>query len=138
MDNPLLPTAVAVVAILYLHSGTNLLGHPCPQVVESSKNPATTPATSPNLIAAKVNDQAITHADLERAAGAQMVALQEQIFRLKRSALEKLIADRLLAQEARRKGCSAQEVVKTILAGVTVKPEEVELLYDLSQLTGQS
>ncbi len=71
---------------------------------------------------AEVNGDAITVKDLERALGAKLSNLEEQIYSLKRQALEALIADRLLTQEAARRGISVSALVDT---EVTAKVEPV-------------
>jgi hypothetical protein len=55
---------------------------------------------------AEVNGEAITAEDLERALGAKLRKLEEQVYDLKRRQLDALIAERLLAQEATKRGTS--------------------------------
>lgn len=80
---------------------------------------AETTATEPP---AEVNGEAITAKDLERALGAKLSKLEEQIYHLKRQQLEALIAQRLLAQEAAKRGVS---VAVLLDAEVTAKAEPV-------------
>jgi protein-disulfide isomerase len=80
---------------------------------------------------AEVNGEAITTKDLERALGAKLSKLEEQIYNLKRQELEALIAQRLLAQEAAKRGIS---VAALLDAEVTAKvglvtENEVEAFY---------
>jgi protein-disulfide isomerase len=89
---------------------------------------AGTPATEP---LAEVNGDAITTAELERALGAKLSTLEEQIYTLKRQELESLIAQRLLAQEAVRRGIPITALVD---AEVTAKvglvtEQEIEAFY---------
>src|SRR2546427_1634371 len=89
---------------------------------------AETPPTDP---LAEVNREAITAKDLEQALGARLAALEEEIYSLKRQGVEALIAERLLAQEAARRGVS---VASLLDAEVTRKVEpvtqdEVEVVY---------
>jgi protein-disulfide isomerase len=67
---------------------------------------------------AEVNGEAITATDVERALGAKLSKLEEQIYNLKRQELDSLIAQRLLAQEAARRGISVTALVD---AEVTAK-----------------
>ena len=53
---------------------------------------------------AEVNGEAITDEDLERALGARLRQLEQQVYDLKRQQLDALIAERLLAQEAAKRG----------------------------------
>ena len=90
------------------------------------------PATPP---VAEVNGDAITAEDLERALGAKLRQLEEQIYDLKRQQLDALIAERLLAQEAARRGTS---VAAFLDAEVTAKvglvtEQEVEAFYQANK-----
>jgi len=90
--------------------------------------PAGTPATEP---LAEVDGDAITTAELERALGAKLSTLEEQIYTLKRQELESLIAQRLLSQEAAKQGISVTALVD---AEVTAKvdlvtEQEIEGFY---------
>jgi protein-disulfide isomerase len=80
---------------------------------------AETTATEP---LAEVNGEAITAKDLERALGARLVTLEEQTDNLKRQGLEALIGQRLLAQEAAKRGIS---VVALLDAEVRAKAAPV-------------
>src|SRR5436190_23679433 len=60
---------------------------------------------------AEINGDVITGADLERSLGTKLSTLEEQIYTLKRDELESLIAQRLLAQEATRRGISVPALV---------------------------
>jgi len=55
---------------------------------------------------AEVDGQAITVEEVDRAIGAPLAKLQEQVYALRRQKLEALIAERLLANEATRRGTS--------------------------------
>jgi protein-disulfide isomerase len=55
---------------------------------------------------AEVNGEAITAKELESALGVKLSTLEEQIYDLKRRELDSLIARRLLAQEAAKRGIS--------------------------------
>jgi protein-disulfide isomerase len=60
---------------------------------------------------AEVNGDAITMSDVERALGAKLSKLEEQIYTLKRQELDNLIAQRLLAQEAAKRSTSVAALV---------------------------
>ena len=67
---------------------------------------------------AEVNRETITTEELNRALGSRLSQLEEQIYNLKSRELDALIAQRLLAQEAAKRGIS----VPTLLdAEVTAK-----------------
>ena len=93
---------------------------------------AETPATEP---LAEVNGETITRKDLERAVGARLSQLEEQIYQLKRQTLDALIARRLLAQEAAKRGTSVAAILE---AEVTAKVEpltelEIEGYYQANK-----
>jgi protein-disulfide isomerase len=84
---------------------------------------------------AEVNGEAITAKDLEAALGARLSQLEEQMYDLKRRELDSLIAQRLLAQEAARRGTSVGALVD---AEVTAKvglvtEQEIEAFYQANK-----
>jgi hypothetical protein len=89
-------------------------------------------ATAP---VAEVNGDPISAADLDRALGAKLRKLEEQIYDLKRTQLDALIAERLVAQEAARRGTS---IAGLLDAEVTAKvgpvtEQEVEAFYQTNK-----
>jgi len=98
---------------------------------------ATPPSAETGMPAplAEVNGDAITAEDLERALGARLRQLEQQVYELKRKQLDALIADRLLAQEATKRGMS---VAALLDAEVTAKvglvtEHEVEAFYQANK-----
>lgn len=90
---------------------------------------ARTATTSEPL--AEVNGEAITAAEVDKALGAPLRKLEEQIYQLKRQKLDALIAERLLEWEAARRGISVRALLDVeVTAKVGPVPdEEVEALY---------
>jgi protein-disulfide isomerase len=88
-------------------------------MAEAPLTGAETPATE---ALAEVNGDPITAKDVERALGAKLSNLEEQLYSLKRQGIESLIAERLLAQEAARRGVSVSALVD---AEVRAKAEPV-------------
>ena len=84
---------------------------------------------------AKVDGQSITSDEIDKALGAQLSNLEEQIYKLKRQKLEELINATLLTKEARKRGVS----VTTLLdAEVTSKvslitEQEVDTYYQANK-----
>jgi len=84
---------------------------------------------------AKVDGQSITSDEIDKALGAQLSNLEEQIYKLKRQKLEELINATLLTKEARKRGLS----VATLLdAEVTSKvslitEQEVDTYYQANK-----
>jgi len=101
-----------------------LFGVPCVRAQSSVSEPL-----------AEVNGGTITSEELNRALGARLSQLEEQIYNLKSRELDALIAQRLLAQEAAKRGIS----VPTLLdAEVTAKvglvtEKEIEDFYQANK-----
>jgi protein-disulfide isomerase len=89
---------------------------------------AQTPATEP---LAEVNGAAITAKDVETALGAKLSQLEEQMYTLKRNELDALIAQRLLAQEAAKRGISVAALLdEEVTSKVTLVTEkEIDEYY---------
>jgi protein-disulfide isomerase len=84
---------------------------------------------------AEVNGKAVTSEEVEGALGARLAQLEEQIYQLKRQRLESLIAERLLANEAARRGVTTQALVDTEVTAkaASVTPEDVEKFYQANK-----
>lgn len=84
---------------------------------------------------AEVDGEAITAEEVEKALGAQLRKLEEQIYRLKRQKLEALISERLLAKEAAKRGLSVQALLDAEVAGKVgpVSEEEIETFYQANK-----
>ncbi len=65
-----------------------------------------------NGVVAKVGDQVVTMEELEQSLAAQLAKLQEQKQQLMLSKLDELIVQRLLEQEAKRRGITVEALVK--------------------------
>jgi protein-disulfide isomerase len=70
------------------------------------------PEPSRNEPLAEVDGQAITNVEVEKAIGAPLARLQQQLYNLKRNKLEALIADRLLEGEAARRGITVAALLQ--------------------------
>ena len=88
---------------------------------------AQTPATPP---LAEVNGDTITLKDLEQAAGAKLSQLEEQLYEFKRRELDVLIADRLFAQEAVKRGVSVSALLDTEITAKVALVTEQEIPWD--------
>ncbi|HVE66361.1 MAG TPA: thioredoxin domain-containing protein [Thermoanaerobaculia bacterium] len=88
---------------------------------------------------AVVNGEAITDKDIERTLWQKLSPLEEQIYSLKRQELENLIAMRLLAQEAKRRGISVAALLEAeVTARVApVTEAEIELIYQVGKSTAR-
>jgi protein-disulfide isomerase len=100
---------------------------------------AQTPAKSELL--AQVDGIAITAAEVEKALGAMLAKLQEQIYSLKRERVEALINERLLAREAANRGMAVPQLLDTEVTSKVsqVTEQEIDTFYQAnrSRLQGE-
>ncbi len=87
--------------------------------------------TSTNAPVAEVDGEAITAVEVEKAIGAPLNRLEQQIYELKRQRLDALITERLLAREAAKRGVSVQVLLDAEVAGKAdgVTDQEIETAY---------
>jgi protein-disulfide isomerase len=92
-------------------------------------------ASDKKLALAEVNGNAVTSEEVESALGAQFAQLEEQIYQLKRQQLESLIAERLLANEAARRGVSTQALLGAEITAkaAPVTDQDVENFYQTNK-----
>jgi protein-disulfide isomerase len=106
---------------------TNLLG------LAFLLGPALAGATGEPL--AEVEGVAITNDEVEKAIGAPLARLQEQIYTMKRQKIEQLIAERLLAKEAAKRGLSVPALLDAEVTSKVrlVTEQEVETFYQANK-----
>jgi protein-disulfide isomerase len=74
---------------------------------------------------AEINGEAITAKDVENSLGAKLSRLEEQIYALKRAEVDAIIAQRLLAQEAARRGVTVAALMdEEVTAKVALVTEQ--------------
>jgi protein-disulfide isomerase len=79
---------------------------------------------------AEVDGEAITTDEIAKSAGAPLSKLEEQIYTLKRRTLDVLIAHKLVAKEAERRGMSPQALLEAETRNVQpVTDREIEAAY---------
>lgn len=85
--------------------------------------------------AATVDGKVIALEDVDRAIGASVAALQQQIHQLRRQRLDALIAEQLLAQEANRRGISVDELLvrEVDSQGAPIADSEIERFYEANK-----
>src|SRR5262245_18759547 len=88
-------------------------------------------APAPAKTLAEVNGQPITEDDIDKPIAIQLAKLHEQIYLLRQQRLESAIRDRLLVQEAARRGITIQKLLDTEVTSKVglVTEEEVEQFY---------
>ena len=74
-----------------------------------------------------VNGETISAAELDVEIASARLQLEEQLKKLRQTALSKLIDNRLLQQEAKRRSQSVEDVLRTAVESVEVSSEEVRV-----------
>ena len=84
-------------------------------------------------VAAKVEDQVVTLEEIEKALAPQLARLQEQKYELMSSKLDEIIAERLLAREAKRRGTTVEDLLKTEVSSKVPEVTEAEVTGFITQ-----
>ena len=90
------------------------------------------PQAAPSAVLATVEGWPVTEADIEARFRGQMLRLRNQVYSVKRRAVDTLIDERLVAAEADKRGLSRRELLQqevTDKAG-TVTEEDIEAFYE--------
>lgn len=106
-------------------------------VIRAQSTPAASgpKVTTPPAVVAEVNGEPITADEVERNLGVELEKLEQQVYELKRQQVEQLIAQRLLAREATRRGLSVEDLVaaEVTAKAKTVTPQDVETFYEAAK-----
>ncbi|MEP6921120.1 MAG: thioredoxin domain-containing protein [bacterium] len=87
-------------------------------------------AQSADRVVAVVNRKTITEQQLDDSLVAQLMPLEQQIYALRKTALEHLVVHTILEEEAKRRRLSVDELRQQLTSGVIkVAPSEVEAVY---------
>lgn len=87
-------------------------------------------AQTPETIPASVNGSEITQKQVDDAVAARIYPLQQQLYAIRKAALENLIATKLLASEATARGISIEELRRQLTLGeINVTHAQVEEAY---------
>ena len=93
-------------------------------------------------VAARMGDQVVTLEELEKALAPQLARLEEQRYKLMESRLEEMIAERLVAQEAKRRGVTVEELLKAEVSSKVPEVTEAEvtafIVQNKSRLQGET
>jgi predicted DsbA family dithiol-disulfide isomerase len=85
---------------------------------------------TPETVLARVNDKEITQKQVDDAIGAQIYPLQQQLYAIRKAALENLVTRKILESEAAGRGISVEELRKQLTQGeVKVTDAQVEEAY---------
>jgi protein-disulfide isomerase len=87
-------------------------------------------AQSPDSVVAIVNGKSITQKEVDDSITSQLLPLEQQLYALRKAALENLITRAVLEEAARKKSISLDELKKELTGGkVEISPAQVEELY---------
>lgn len=87
-------------------------------------------AQTGDKVLANVGGETITQEQVDSQIITQLLPLQQQIYALRNAALQNLIARKVLEDEAKRRGLTAEQLKRKMMSGeVSVSPEQVEKVY---------
>jgi len=89
----------------------------------------------PDTVVATMNGQKITAKDLDEKIGAQLAQIEEQKHNARKQGLENMINERLLEDEAKKRGMTTDALVKAEVEDKVPAPteEEIKKFYDANQ-----
>jgi protein-disulfide isomerase len=98
------PWGLVVLALLVSVAG-------CGNAAQSSPATRAEASNTAGEVLATVDGKAITRGEVESALGVTLAKLEEQAYQLRKQQVDELIADRLIAAEAKRRGTSVDAIV---------------------------
>ncbi len=124
---PNLSTAAVGVGfiLLGLFAGRYALGG---EVKEKKKEPG---------VAARIDDQVVTLEELKQVLAPQLSQLEEQKYKLMESKLDELIAERLLAREAKQRGVTVEDLLKAEVSSKVPEVTEADVTSFITQNKGR-
>ena len=119
--------AVAIVALLLV-----VLVRPRAQ---TGPGGASARPASPSAVVAEVGGERITADEVDRSLGTALDQLHQQVYDMRRNRLDEIIAERLLAQEAARRGVTVDALLQAQLGASLprVTDEEVDRFYEANR-----
>ena len=85
---------------------------------------------TPEIVLARVNDKEITQKQVDDSIGAQIYPLQQQLYAIRKAALDNLVTRKILESEATSRGVSVEELRKQLMKGeINVTASQVEEAY---------
>src|SRR5688572_17299368 len=76
---------------------------------------------------ARVNGMVVTNEELDRAIGARLMRIRSEEYQIKMAILDELIAEKLIAAEAAKRGVPVAELLKTEVDAKTKVPADADL-----------
>lgn len=99
---------LSAILLLSACSGTNQA-----PANKASNTPSSAAAPGdPNAVLATVDGDKITEADVDKKVAGDLARIQNQIYETKRQGVDRLINDKLLANEAKKRGITTDELLK--------------------------
>ena len=87
-------------------------------------------AQKEQIVVATVNGQTITQREVDEAVVSQIFSLQQQIYAIRKTALDNLIIHKLLENEAQKRKLSVDELKRQVMSGpVEISNAQIEELY---------
>jgi len=81
-------------------------------------------------VLAVVNGRAITEGEVDERLGSKIYGLQNKLYQLRKKALDEIIGERLLEQEAKGRGLTAEELRRQLTPAATeVTQEQIDAVY---------
>jgi hypothetical protein len=86
-------------------------------------------------ILAVIDGQEITEADIDSRIKGQLLQINNQLYNIKKQAVDALIAERLLSQEAAKRGLTSQQLLQQEVVSKinTVSDKEIEQFYQTNK-----
>jgi protein-disulfide isomerase len=115
----------------------------CTSPATTQAKAAGAPAADPNAPVAKIGGEAISGKELEEFAKAELKKLdqqfQEQVYQVKRSALESMVVKRLVEARAKAAGKSPEDFMKAEIVDKVPVPSDAEIqaVYDQAKAAGR-
>ena len=105
-------------------------------MVACAQQPEST-APASDEVAARFGDQVITVAEVEEAAGGQLLQLEQQMFQVKDQQLRAMIFDRLVERAAAEEGISREEYLTREIVEKLPQPTDEQIQQVLNQYRAQ-
>jgi protein-disulfide isomerase len=118
--------------VLALATPLALAGCSRPGGTPAAAAPAGSGSVTGTGVVAEVNGGPILASELEQRAASRLTRLRQEEYEIRRQALDELIAERLVAAEAAKRGVSAEELLRREVDGKTAPPlqSQVQVIYE--------
>jgi hypothetical protein len=125
------PASLAILALVCLLSAPA-----CAQTPAAGNSGGKSSAqTAAAPVVAEVDGEPITALDVEKALGSNLDRLEQQVYQMKLRQIDRLIADKLLAREAARRGTTVEQLVSAEIEAkvAPVSSQDVDQFYEANK-----